>query len=223
MLSLSGSFSLLVGPVCRFPGKMFIVPNPYLLKREVMPKRTLRQQMLTQRKALSDGQWQANSLLAQQQLLGLEEFQRSECIALYSPLMNEIDTALLREQVFADGKRVLYPLVCGEKMVFRQVEGDHQLAPGSFGILEPCTVGMDHTAEAADLIVIPGVAFDLTGHRIGFGKGYYDRFLQNPALKACLAGFCHDFQLRADFIPADLHDVRMDIIVTESRIIRCLK
>ncbi len=188
-----------------------------------MPKRTLRQQMLTQRKALSGDQWQANSLLAQQQLIGLKEFLQSECVALYSPLMNEIDTALLRDQAFAGGKRVLYPLVCGDQMVFRQVEVGHQLAPGSFGILEPCTVGIDHTAEAADLIVIPGVAFDLTGHRIGFGKGYYDRFLQNPVLNACLVGFCHDFQLRADLIPADLHDVRMDIIVTESRIIRCLK
>ncbi len=188
-----------------------------------MPKRTLRQQMLTQRKALSGGQWQVNSRLAQQQLLGLEEFLVSACVALYSPLMNEIDTALLRERAFAGGKRVLYPLVCGDQMVFRQVEGEHQLAPGSFGILEPCSLGLDHTAEAADLIVIPGVAFDLNGHRIGFGKGYYDRFLQNPDLKACLVGFCHDFQLRDDFIPADFHDVRMDMIVTESRIIRCLK
>jgi len=188
-----------------------------------MPKRTLRQQMLAQRRALSGDNWQANSLLAQQRILGLEEYRQSACIALYSPLQNEVDTALLGDHAYADGKRVLYPLVCGNEMVFRQIEGAHQLIPGSFGILEPCTVGIDHTAEAADLIIIPGVAFDASGHRVGFGKGYYDRFLQNPALKACLVGFCHDFQLTADFIPADQHDVRMDIVVTENRIIRCQK
>lgn len=177
--------------------------------------------MLVQRRALSRAQWRANSLLAQQRLLGLDEYLHSACIALYAPLQNEVDTVLLGEKAFSDGKRVLYPLVCGHEMVFRQIEGGHQLAPGSFGILEPCSVGVDHLADEADLIVVPGVAFDLSGHRIGFGKGYYDRFLQNPALKACLVGFCHDFQVTGDPIPADQHDIRMDIIITESRIIRC--
>jgi 5-formyltetrahydrofolate cyclo-ligase len=186
-----------------------------------MPKRTLRQQMLAQRRALSSGQWQANSLLAQQRLLGLDEYLRSECIALYAPLQHEVDTALLGERAFGEGKRVLYPLVCGHEMVFKQVEGSHELVPGSFGILEPRTVGSDHSADEADLIVVPGVVFDRSGHRIGFGKGYYDRFLRMPDLKACLVGFCHDFQVTDDLIRADQHDIRMDIIVTESRIIRC--
>lgn len=186
-----------------------------------MPKRTLRQQMLAQRRALDSDQWQTNSRLAQQKLLELDEYLCSACIALYAPLQNEIDTALIGEIALADGKRVLYPLVCGQEMVFRQIEGHHQLAPGSFGILEPCAVGDDHLADAADLIVVPGVAFDVSGHRIGFGKGYYDRFLHSPSLKATLVGFCHDFQVTADLIPADHHDIQMDMLITESRIIRC--
>ena len=68
-----------------------------------------------------------------------------------------------------------------------------------------------------DLIVVPGVAFDLAGHRIGYGKGFYDRFLQHPGRKAHLVGLCHDFQLIDGEIPAEGHDIRMEIIVTDRR------
>jgi len=106
-------------------------------------------------------------------------------------------------------------------MVLRQVERLEQLSPGCFGILEPCRNGVDHQADEADLIVIPGVAFDQSGHRIGYGKGYYDRFLQHPGRTAGLVGLCHDFQLIEGNIPADRHDIRMELVVTEKRIIRC--
>jgi 5-formyltetrahydrofolate cyclo-ligase len=90
---------------------------------------------------------------------------------------------------------------------------------GAFGIPEPCPTGIEYQADGADLIVVPGVAFDLSGNRIGYGKGYYDRFLNNPESKARLVGLCHDFQLIDGAIPADLHDIQMDIIVTGRRII----
>ena len=106
-------------------------------------------------------------------------------------------------------------------MVFRQVEGLASLEQGSFGILEPCPTGIDHHADEADLIVVPGVAFDLSGHRIGYGKGFYDRFLRHPGRKAHLVGLCHDFQLIAGDIPAEGHDIQMEIIVSDRRIVRC--
>jgi len=105
-------------------------------------------------------------------------------------------------------------------MVFRQVEGLESLSEGRFGIREPCATGCDHQADEADLIVVPGVAFDLSGHRIGYGKGFYDRFLQHPGRKAHLVGLCHDFQLIDGPIPAEGHDIRMELIVTDQRIIR---
>jgi 5-formyltetrahydrofolate cyclo-ligase len=104
-------------------------------------------------------------------------------------------------------------------MVFRQVTGLDALQEGAFGIPEPRPTGIEHEAEGADLIVVPGVAFDLSGHRIGYGKGYYDRFLELPERKACLVGLCHDFQLIDGAIQADRHDIQMDIIVTDRRII----
>lgn len=188
-----------------------------------MPKRSLRSQLLAQRRALGHAAWLASSHAAQQNLLALNEYHQSECIALYAPVRNETDTAEILVHAFKAGKRVLYPAVCGEHMVFRLVEGLHSLQQGAFGILEPCAVGIDHQADEADLIVVPGVAFDLSGHRIGYGKGFYDRFLQHPGLKAHLVGLCHDFQLLADLIPGEQHDIPMEIVVSDRRVIRMEK
>lgn len=184
-----------------------------------MPKRPLRRHILAQRRALSHEQWRAASHLAQQRLVALEEFSRADCIALYAPAHNETDTADILAAAFAAGKRVLYPAVCDDRMVFRQVEGLGSLSEGSFGILEPCSTGCDHQADEPDLIVVPGVAFDLSGHRIGYGKGFYDRFLQHPGRSAHLVGLCHDFQLIDNAIPAEEHDIRMELIVTDQRVV----
>lgn len=185
-----------------------------------MPKRSLRSQMLSQRRALSHDSWSASSRAAQLNLLALDEYARAECVALYAPAHNETDTGLILAAAFQAGKRVLYPAVCGHHMVFRRVEHVDALQEGAFGILEPCQTGPDHQADEADLIVVPGVAFDRSGHRIGYGKGFYDRFLQHPGRRAHLVGLCHDFQLTDGAFPADSHDIPMEIIVTDARILR---
>jgi len=185
-----------------------------------VPKRTLRQQILARRRELTHEEWLESSRKATLQVLSLPEFTRAECIALYAPAHNETDTAGILEAAFTAGKRVLYPAVCGHHMVFRQVEGLHCLQEGCFGILEPCPTGIDHLADEPDLIVVPGVAFDRHGHRVGYGKGYYDRFLLHPGRSAHLVGLCHDFQLVAADIPAEEHDIRMEIIVTDQRVVR---
>ncbi|HXE97647.1 MAG TPA: 5-formyltetrahydrofolate cyclo-ligase [Dongiaceae bacterium] len=188
-----------------------------------MPKRSLRSQLLAQRRALSHDSWCASSNSAQLNLLSLGEYARAECVALYAPAHNETDTGLILADAFQAGKRVLYPAVCGHHMVFRRVERVEELQEGAFGILEPCQTGVDHQADEADLIVVPGVAFDLSGHRIGYGKGFYDRFLHHPGCTAHLIGLCHDFQLTDGAIPADVHDIPMEIIVTDKQIVRLKK
>jgi 5-formyltetrahydrofolate cyclo-ligase len=185
-----------------------------------MPKRPLRSQMLAKRRALNNDAWYLSSLAAQRNLLSLEEFGRADCVALYAPAHNETDTELILSSAFYAGKRVLYPAVCGHQMVFRPVERIEMLQKGAFGILEPCPIGVEHQADEADLIIVPGVAFDLTGHRLGYGKGFYDRFLHHPGRKAHLVGLCHDFQLIDDAIPVDVHDIPMEIVVSDARIIR---
>lgn len=184
-----------------------------------MPKRSLRSQLLADRLALSHAEWLESSRSAQSNLISLREYAEAGCIALYSAIRQEVDTAGIVSAAFESGKRVLYPALCGRQMVFRLVGGLETLQEGAFGILEPCPTGIEHQADEADLIVVPGVAFDLSGHRIGYGKGYYDRFLMHPGRKACLIGLCHDFQLLDRAIPADVHDIKMDIIVTDRRTI----
>jgi 5-formyltetrahydrofolate cyclo-ligase len=186
-----------------------------------MPKRSLRQQILTRRRALSREEWRESSLMAQRQLMSLEAFRQAGCVALYAPAHNETDTSDILAAAFEAGKRVLYPAVCGDRMVLRQVLGVSCLSTGCFGILEPRPTGSDHLADEPDLIVVPGVVFDCAGHRIGYGKGYYDRFLQHPDRNAHLVGLCHDFQLIEGAIPAEQHDIRMEILVTDRRIVPC--
>ena len=186
-----------------------------------MPKQAHRRQMLARRRSLGFAEWSESSRRAQQKFLSLEEYALSGCIALYAPLRNETDTELIAEDAFAKGKLVLYPAICGAEMVLRQIDSLEDLHQGCFGIPEPCHKGTEHLADSADLIIVPGVVFDSGGHRIGYGKGFYDRFLKHPDRKAHLIGLCHDFQLIDIAIPADTHDIRMEVIVTDRRIIRC--
>ena len=160
--------------------------------------------------------------MAQANLLSLYEYRQAKTVALYAPVHNETDTDELLSEALQAGKQVLYPVVCGHTMVLRRVEHIENLQKGAFGIPEPAPGGVDYHADAADLIVIPGVAFDLSGNRIGYGKGYYDRFLQPPRI-ACLVGLCHDFQVLGVLPPADMHDVPMDVIITDKRIIHVKK
>lgn len=185
-----------------------------------MPKRLLRSQLLAERRALRHDLWSASSHAAQLNLLALDEYDRAECVALYAPIHNEVDTALIMAAVLRAGKRLLYPAVCGHHLVFRPVERIEDLQAGAFGILEPCPIGGEHSAGEADLIVVPGVAFDRSGHRLGYGKGFYDRFFHLSGVKAHLVGLCHDFQLTDGVIPADPHDIPMGIVVTDARVIR---
>jgi 5-formyltetrahydrofolate cyclo-ligase len=87
-----------------------------------MPKRSLRSQLLAQRRSLSHDFWCASSHAAQLNLLSLEEYAQADCVALYAAAHNEIDTELLVTAAFQAGKRVLYPAVCGHHMEFRRVE-----------------------------------------------------------------------------------------------------
>ena len=175
--------------------------------------------MLAMRRALSPDSLVTSSHAAQLNLLSLDEYARAKSIALYAPTHNETDTGLILAASFQAGKRVLYPAVCGHQMVFRHIDRVESLQKGAFGIMEPCPTGVDHLADEADLIVVPGVVFDLTGHRIGYGKGFYDRFLHHPGCRAHLIGLCHDFQLTDSAIPVDSHDIPMEIVVTDKRII----
>lgn len=134
---------------------------------------------------------------------------------LYYPIDNEVNTLPLISRLFDDGKKIFLPAVCGKEMIFKQFEGFCKLSTGKFGILEP--VGQELNI-LPDIICIPGVAFDRQCNRIGYGGGYYDRYLsvERTTIKTA---FAYDFQI-IDRIETESFDKPVDEIFTENHIIR---
>ena len=184
-----------------------------------MPKNSIRQYMLTKRRALSPAEVESRSLQVQKSFLQSDEYCCTESLVLYAPIRNEVDTAELRRHAISMGKRVFYPVVDGDVLIFRQFRSSDDLSKGTFGIDEPVKTCPICAPEDIDIIVIPGVAFDLKGSRIGYGKGYYDKTLHLLEGTGKLIGFSYDFQLLNEII-GEPHDVAIDVIFTETRTIR---
>ena len=133
-------------------------------------------------------------------------------ILLYYPLADEVDVRPLIQMAFQSGRRVLLPVVDGKELMLRLYEGEESLRAGTYNIMEP--VGPLFSPEEysqIELAIVPGMAFDAMGHRLGRGKGYYDRLL--PLLTAAYKiGICYPFQFVSD-VPSEDHDVRMNDVV----------
>lgn len=184
-----------------------------------MDKHQLRQQLLGRRKKLDPEACQALSLQIQKKLLAARCFRQAQTMALYSPVHNEVQTSLLLEAALDQGKQTFFPRVCGDRMRFLRVLSPTDLAPGHFGVAEPTTeesIGGDQL----DLILVPGIAFDHSGHRLGYGKGFYDRELAQATGRSCRVGLCYQFQL-CSWLPRETHDLPVHVLVTEEQIISC--
>lgn len=130
-------------------------------------------------------------------------------VMLYYPLWDEVDCRPLFGRAFASGKRVILPTVSGPDIVPVEITPDTEWRVGEFNILEPVA---GPYGGGIDLIVVPGMAFDSRGNRLGRGKGYYDRFLSlHP--KAYRLGLCFGFQM-IDRVPVEPFDLPMDEVVS---------
>lgn len=137
-------------------------------------------------------------------------FKAADTILLYHSLKDEVDTHTFIQK-WSKEKNILLPVVMGEDLELRRYTGPQDLAVGSYGILEP-TGEIVTSYVSIDLIIVPGVAFDKLGHRLGRGKGYYDRLLPKIP-QAYKIGICFPFQLLEE-IPAEPFDICMDEILT---------
>ena len=147
----------------------------------------------------------------------LPEYKKSERILVYSPIRNEIDLNILFADIYKDGKSTLFPRCFGKEMRFAAVNAD-KLERGSFGILEP-SVHCDYANvyTSADVCILPCLAVDRNGYRLGYGGGFYDRFLADfPGVKvvAVYSDFITDTVFHESF------DIPADIIVSEDGIFR---
>jgi 5-formyltetrahydrofolate cyclo-ligase len=186
-----------------------------------MPKTKLRRLMLDRRKALSNDEQRGKSLLIQERLISLKEYRTAEIIALYSSIHNEVEMEMVTNDAISAGKKVVLPAMSDGELRFRELTSASNMCRGAFGILEPCDYGKTVDPGLADIIVLPGIAFDVRGHRIGYGKGYYDRALHRLEGKGKLIAVCYDFQL-VDEIMGEPHDVKVDIVITENRVVHAL-
>lgn len=176
-------------------------------------KNQIRKEMKTKRAAMTKEEVVQKSRAAADALLKSEIYKNAETIMLYMPLGNETDTSEIINSAFADGKRLVLPVTDGKTGVITPYfyEKDTALEKGGFSVTEPKNAKIAQKSEI-DLVVVPGIAFDRKGARVGFGKGCYDMFLSG--MDVTKVGYCYEFQL-CENIPADEHDIKMDFIVTE--------
>lgn len=176
--------------------------------------------MLEKRSNLDPDSVSELSGIIQRKILESRVFAESLAIMAYMPIKNEVRTDLIIKEGLAAGKTVLLPRVAGpEKMEAVPVKSiDSDLGKGAMGIMEPLRSIPAADPSLIDLVILPGVAFDREGRRLGFGAGFYDRFIPLLRKDCVLLAPAYDFQV-LDHIPAEDFDKTADIIVTEKETI----
>ena len=186
-------------------------------------KSQIRTEYKEKRKSISAEEKQKRDQEICKRFLALSSYRYADTILLYSPLKNEIDTYAIAKDAFAKGKKVAYPrCIEGNEMVYHYVTNENCLSSGKYGIMEPneelplyVPQNLGHT-----ICVLPAIVYDKEGYRLGYGKGYYDRFLS--AFKGTKAGLIYsDFII--DNIPHGKFDLASDFVVTEKGVISFAK
>lgn len=183
-------------------------------------KERLRAQIRSRRREFDSAARDRANRAIDSRLESLPILQRARCVQTYVSLPQEVDTHELIRRLLRAGKRVAVPRVVEENLLQQYFISDFaELQTGAFGILEPrLDSAQPATTEAFDLVLVPGLAFDRAGNRLGAGKGYYDRFL--AGMKAPKIALAFAFQI-VEQVPIVPHDQRVDMIVTEDEVITC--
>ncbi|MFP5221323.1 MAG: 5-formyltetrahydrofolate cyclo-ligase [Acidobacteriota bacterium] len=197
---------------------------PHNALTHMMDKQALRKAMLARRRALAPDRVRDASLRAAARVETLDAWRQAREVLVYLAFGGEIETAALLDPLFRRGVRVLAPRCRPEqagRLDVACLTCISQLAPGAYGIPEPhpelCPALDDFSPDAA---LIPAVAFDRRGGRLGFGQGYYDRLLAGPEFrKTFLIGLAHGFQV-VDALPVDPWDRPVHAVVSDEEIIR---
>ena len=147
-----------------------------------------------------------------EKLLRCDDIKKAKTIFTYVSMGSEVDTRAFIEALLSMGKKVCVPVVCGRELSLSYMESFEDLATSKFGIPEPSPEAFTPCGEGeVDVAVVPGLAFDKKGFRIGYGGGYYDKIL--PRISAVRIGICYDFCLVDDVFPKP-HDVRVDYVIS---------
>lgn len=180
-------------------------------------KSKLRKEILQKRNSLSDSQIASKSKLIQEKIIGRMEFIESRSIGIYVPIGSEVRTNDIIRSALESEKTVLLPRIIIKDLHYFIVE-EHDLDQDSFdinkfGIKEPKKTKMK--SDFIDLLIVPGIVFDSHGYRIGYGYGYYDRFMAEKKFSKSI-GLAYDFQVVKNPIPKSEFDKKIDLLITES-------
>ncbi len=191
-----------------------------------MPKKELRKSALALRDTLEEAEIAEKSALIKGRLFGLEEFRQGQTIMFFLSFGKEVLTESMVRESLSRGKKILVPKTDTRNkglILSRLLDYDRDLAPGVWGIPEPRPGALRPAKpREVDLVVVPGVAFDREGNRLGYGGGYYDRLF--PTLKAGtpLVALAFACQL-VPAVPTSPHDQQIDCLVTEEQVLRFAK
>ena len=183
-------------------------------------KKEIRAKILKMRQALPKEEVREKSLRIMRRIEETETFKNADNLLAYIDFRGEVATGTLIEKAWELGKKVYVPRVAGKEMEFYRIYSFEDLEKGAYGILEPkkeCPVYEAGEGQTT-LAILPGSVFDEKKNRVGYGGGFYDRFLENLRKDAVTIGIAFDLQI-FDEVPKEPHDAQLDYIVTESRIL----
>ena len=175
-----------------------------------MDKKALRAFIRDQKRAMSIAQIEELSDLLAQKFFETAQYKNAQTIYGYLPYNQEVRTVPILERALKDGKTVAVPKVIDDRMIFVVMEDLSKVENGYAGIPEP----IDNGPEAKDpnaLVLMPGLAFDPQGHRIGYGGGFYDRFLEQEPNHPTVA-LCYGFQMLPS-LDTEEHDIPVDLVI----------
>jgi len=188
-----------------------------------MKKEILRHHILSIRRSLSSKEVKERSEKIRELFFNFPLVKRANLILFYLSLADEVQTEHLIRDTLRMGKRVAVPRVKKEKRKIIPCElnnYDEELEDGPWGILQPKIECKRVNIKEIDVVVVPGVVFDEKGHRLGFGAGFYDRFLELLPSTTKTVSLSFEVQI-VKKVPSLPHDVPVDYIITEKRIIKC--
>ncbi len=193
-------------------------PQERYLRQRV--KEELRRRIRAVRGALPASARAARSARVAERVLALPEVAEARCVAGFVAIRGEVDPRAILQALAEAGARVCLPRVDPERgtLTLHEWAPGAALRPGAFGVPEPPADAPDVSPQDVDLAIVPGLAFDPRGHRVGYGKGYYDRLLAAmPSARTVAVGY--DFQLVPE-VPNLPHDVPVAAVVTDARTLR---
>ncbi len=192
-----------------------------------MDKKILRNKMLHMRNQLSDEECVKRSEQITYHLINTDAYQKAEYLLVYIHYQKEVMTDQIIMHALSTGKHVFVPRVSGKDMEFYEIHSFEDCNSGFHGISEPsescvsfpevcCTVTSPSEKNTLQntLMILPGLAFDSTGHRLGYGGGYYDRYLAQTGIECTKMAVAYSFQVIID-VPHEQYDVRVDTVITD--------